>query len=120
MPEKLKKPLVAEVVCEFTFEPKETSDSSFREKLYSAVKDEYPERTELKIFGMQLQPSGSMVQAPAERLQLKKPDGSAMLQVQPHLLAVNILEPYPGWEVVRTMVWKALRQIHGGHWPFNT
>lgn len=112
MGDKLRHPLVAEVVCEIQFDPKGPWETDTREKIALAVKSEFSERIELKTVGVQFQLSQAFQSPPqmysgTERLQLKRADGSAMLQLQAHLLAINILKPYPGWEAVREMIFRA-------------
>ena len=49
-------------------------------------------------------PSAQPVIKGPERVQMKWPDGSAMVQVGPHLLVINHLRPYSDWEYFRPMI----------------
>ena len=44
------------------------------------------------------------IQSAPNRVQLKRENGSAMVQVGPHLLAINHLKPYPAWETFRSLI----------------
>lgn len=109
MGEKLKSPPLIEALCEFRFAGDPSWDWVIPGQLYDKIGQEFSERAQIKGLGVlveaaaQEQPIATIHTGP-ERVQLKRKDGSAMVQVGPHLLAVNHLRPYPNWETFADLV----------------
>jgi uncharacterized protein (TIGR04255 family) len=104
MGEKLKTPPLIEALCEFRFAENTTWDWVLPGQLYDKIKADFPERTQIQGVGFQVQASPSPKVKPIasvhplpDRVQLKRADGSAMVQVGYNLLAINQLKPYPTW-----------------------
>lgn len=125
MGEPLARPPVVEALVEFRFAAAGW-DWTLPGRLYEKVRDEFPERVELRppvfVLGQPATP-GSMEVPPAgppERLQFKRRDGTAMVQVGPGVLVINHLRPYPKWLKFRELVLKIYEkynQINEGAVP---
>ena len=109
MGDNLKKPPLIEALCEFRFDPSSPWDWTVPGRLFDKIGQEFSERAQVQGLGVQIQigpgpaPAAHLSTGP-ERVQLKRPDGSAMVQVGPNLLAVNQLRPYPQWEAFRDLI----------------
>jgi uncharacterized protein (TIGR04255 family) len=110
MAQALKNPPLIEAVCEFRLAPGSEWDWTIPGRLYDRIRREFPERSELHRIGVAVRHPPNVPSAPAlieagpDRVQLKRPDGSAMVQVGPRMLAINHLRPYDRWEVFRDLV----------------
>lgn len=121
---KLKTPPLIEALCEFRFAANSPWDWTIPGQMFEKIKSEFSERSQVQSVGVQLQasprvPPLATIQTGPERVQLKRADGSAMVQIGPNLLAVNNLRPYPTWDVFRSLIlgtFKTYREIVG---PFE-
>jgi uncharacterized protein (TIGR04255 family) len=109
MGEKLLSPPLIEALCEFRFTPASPWDWTLPGRLYDQIGDEFRERSQVEGVGVQIQlgpgkPPASQIIKGQDRVQMKRPDGSAMVQIGPRLLAVNCLRLYPNWESFRTTI----------------
>jgi uncharacterized protein (TIGR04255 family) len=116
MGERLASPPLIEAICEFRFAPGERWDATLPGRLHERISNEFPERSQVRQMGVQFQlhgdrdPMAEIIQPP-DRVQLKRRDGSAMVQVGPDLLAVNQLRPYASWEMFRALIVTILDQF---------
>lgn len=110
MSEPLKNPPLVEAVCEFRFDPMSKWDWIVPGRLFDQIGSEFSERTEVHRLGVRVeQESGkvatpSIIEAGPDRIQLKRPDGSAMVQVGPRQLIISHLRPYPNWPAYRELI----------------
>lgn len=99
--EPLVRPPLVEAVCEFRFAPTDQWDLTVPGRLYDRIRDEFPLREQAQSFALQLgegaQPAVPAVQRTLDRVLMNREDGSALVQVGPHQLAVHHKLPYPGW-----------------------
>jgi uncharacterized protein (TIGR04255 family) len=115
MGDKLKSPPLVEALCEFRFSEKAAWDWVLPGQLYDKIKDDFSERAQIPGFGLMLQaspkdlPAASIKSLP-ERMQLKRADGSAMVQVGYNLLAINQLIPYPSWTEFSKLILRIYRE----------
>lgn len=104
MGESLKNPPLAEALFELQLKPSAGWDWTVAGLLYDRFKSEFSERGQAISVAF----SGGLPEAQPplgfQRVQLKRPDGSAMIQVAPNQLIVNHLRPYPGWVVFKKLV----------------
>jgi uncharacterized protein (TIGR04255 family) len=121
MGERLKIPSVVEAICEFRFSTETPWDWTIPGQLYDHIRADFSERSQIQGMGLQVQVHGRPAGVPPvatihtgpERVQLKRTDGSAMVQVGPHLLAVNHLRPYPQWEVFLSLILRMFNEYQG-------
>lgn len=104
----LARPPLVEALVEFRSGP-DGWDWTLPGRLYEKVRDRFPERVEVRppmiVLGQSSGPEGPPP-PPAgtpERLQFKRADGTAMIQVGPGLLVVNHLRPYATWPEFRRL-----------------
>ncbi|MFN8472778.1 MAG: TIGR04255 family protein [Anaerolineae bacterium] len=113
MGERLLSPPLIEALCEFRFTPSTSWDWTLPGRLYERISKEFPERSQLDAIAVQFE-LGARSAAPSEfirgpeRVQMKRVDGSAMVQVGANLLAINHFRPYPTWEGFRTLIMSTL------------
>lgn len=113
MGERLAAPPLIEAVCEFRFLQEEDWDWTLPGRLYDQISSEFPERSQVRQMGVrvQLPPTGhsttEIVPGP-ERVQLRRSDESAMVQLGPGLFVINQLHPYEGWEAFKALILRML------------
>jgi uncharacterized protein (TIGR04255 family) len=110
MGEKLKSQPLVEALCEFQFELTGGNELTLPGLFYAAVRDEFPVQTSMDEVSFQIGASeiGGMGQVvKSQRLQLKRQDDSAMLQIGQSRLIVNQLQPYESWDKFRVMISEA-------------
>jgi len=113
----IKQPLI-EALCEFQFSPIDKWDSTVSEIFYDQVKSDFPERKPINQLNFQVDQLNvqltigqeSLQNIPeslvSQRLQFKRSDNSAVVQVGSDLLAINHLQPYRSWEDFRSLILK--------------
>jgi len=103
-----KKPPVAEAVCEFQFLGAKEWDWTIPGLLYQEIKSEFPQKRQEKAFEITIAPQEGRVQqslaGSLSKIQFVRENNSAMVQVGPDLLSVNVSAPYPGWETFETLI----------------
>jgi uncharacterized protein (TIGR04255 family) len=116
-------PPLIEALCEFRLKESDKWDWTIPGRLFDKIKNEFNLRTQVNALGVQVsvgpgRPLTSHIETSPERLQFKRSDGSAMVQIGPHLLVVNHLRPYPQWEnflklIIRilTSYWQIMEQV---------
>jgi uncharacterized protein (TIGR04255 family) len=111
MGEKLKSQPLVEALCEFQFELTGGNELTLPGLFYAAVRDEFPVQTSIideASFQIAASEIGGMRQfIKSQRLQLKRQDDSAMLQIGQNRLIVNQLQPYESWDKFRVMISEA-------------
>jgi uncharacterized protein (TIGR04255 family) len=105
----LKSPPLVEAICEFRFDASSPWDWTIPGRLFEKIRTEFSERSQVDGFGLEIQASPGMlpvaqVHTAPGRVQLKRPDGSAMVQVGQNVLAINHFRPYSNWVVFRDLV----------------
>lgn len=113
MGEKLQRPPLVEAVCEFRFAEQDAWDWTVPGRLYELIRADFPERAQqsgmdVRVARMAGGGPVATLQPAAERVQLRKSDGSALVQVGPELLSINHLRPYPSWEAFLAMITNVL------------
>jgi len=103
-------PPLIEAICDFHFIPSQPWDWTVLGLVYDRIKSDFPNK---------LQPPGPMLNVSigtplggpmpgAARMQFRREDGSALVQVGPDNLTVNHLTPYSGWPRYRELIAGAL------------
>lgn len=109
MAEKLKYSPLIEALCEFRFVPSSSWDWTIPGRLYDEIRSDFPERAQVDglavqfVLGPEKTSAQPVIKGP-ERVQMKRSDGTAMVQVGPNLLVVNHLRPYSDWESFCSMI----------------
>ncbi len=104
MSRKYKNPPIVEAVCEFQFDPESEWDIAIPGLLYEKLRTQFPHRQQVTQgidVALATTPEGGVtpqVQATSGRIRFYRDDRQALVQVGPHLLTINHLQPYPTWE----------------------
>jgi uncharacterized protein (TIGR04255 family) len=98
MGRRYKNPPVVEALCEFRFDPDSPWDLTMPGLIYEKVRDTFPKRHQVKVVDVGTTPETLGQVRATDRVQFLDKDGKALIQISPHFLAVNHLEPYPSWE----------------------
>lgn len=110
-----KKPPVSQVVCEFQFVGASAWDWTIPGLIYQKISDKFPEKRQEQGFQIRIGPGEQKVEqslslpSTLTKVQFLNDSKSAMVQIGPDLLAVNIMSGYPGWESFRTLVLEQFR-----------
>jgi uncharacterized protein (TIGR04255 family) len=114
MLEQLRKPPLVEAVCEFRFKGTGEWDWDIPGRLFELIGTEFRKKGRVRGFSLSLASEGEhgvkQVPEDVDRFQMKREDGSAMVQVGHNLLVVNQLLPYPGWESLLRVINKVLAE----------
>lgn len=110
MTQPLKESPLTEALCEFRFVSSSAWDWTLPGRLYERIGEEFSERSQVNQIVFQLQEQSydsealpQIINVP-QRLQFKRPDETAIVQVGPDVLVVNHLTPYPLWENFRSLI----------------
>lgn len=123
MGEKLKSSPLIEALCQFIFEPSEGADWTLPGRMYDLIKGDFPLRSQARGLKMQVQMGQESkakinTEDSIQRVQLRREDESAMVQVGPNLLVINHLCPYENWETFRDLILQMFShytQLYGEH-----
>ncbi|GAB7389231.1 hypothetical protein BSNK01_30690 [Bacillaceae bacterium] len=110
-----KNPPVVEVVCDFRFTQNSHWDLTIPGLIYEKLSDMFPTRQHGNSVEAEFSPGPGGFQHRVqltERLQLKKKDDSAMVQISPHHLTINHFTPYTSWEEFLLVVDHTLQIYH--------
>jgi len=103
-----KKPPVSQVICEFQFVGVSAWDWTIPGLIYQEIGSAFPEKRQEKGVEVRITPHEEKVEqvlpSTLTKMQFLNASKSAMVQIGPDLLAVNILSGYPGWEGFRDLV----------------
>lgn len=94
------KPPITQAICEFQFVSDKTWDWTIPGLIYTKISEQFPLKQQEQAFQITVTPQLQPVQqlsAGLSKMQFLKSDRSAMVQIGPDLLGVNVLSPYPGW-----------------------
>jgi uncharacterized protein (TIGR04255 family) len=103
---------IIEALCEIQFEPDSTWDLTVPGLVYERLRDSFPERRQAKVLGVAISPSAEEATVDqqvwaTDRMHFVRQDGTALVQIGPHFLAVNQLRSYRSWHDFRPMIQKA-------------
>lgn len=117
MGKKYEKPPIVEAACEFRLTPDTSWDLTVPGLFYEQVNKEFRQREQRVVqeFELTQGPQGLQQQIrTSERVLLFTPDRKMLVQIGPHLLVVNALKPYPGWQRFKPRIeltWRALQNV---------
>jgi uncharacterized protein (TIGR04255 family) len=98
---------IVESLCEFQFLPGQPWDLTMPGMFYEQIKDVFPKKKQQMGVGIALQPHKGILEQKVEmsqRMEFHRADDSALVQIGPDLLVVNVLAPYPKWNNFRQMI----------------
>lgn len=107
-------PPLVEAICDFQFLPGSPWDATVLGLVYDRIKDDFsvkqPQPGPMFNLRFSHTPVSPPMMPPAlmERMQFRRPDNSALIQVGPNNLTVNHLKPYAGWPRFREMIIRVL------------
>ncbi|MDP2897305.1 MAG: TIGR04255 family protein [bacterium] len=114
MERKYAKPPIVEAVCEFRLTGDTQWDPTIPGLVYEIIRDDFPKK-ELKVVRdidiTQTKEGLRQEVRTTERAWFLAEDGKTFVQIGPHLLAVNYLNPYPGWATFTPVIEKGLRAL---------
>ena len=97
-----KNPPLVEALCEVEFERGTPPwDLTLPGLIYKELETEFPDRKETQGFEIDISPGRETPVKEFRRsgkLQFWREDKTALVQVAPYLLVVNVLRPYPKWD----------------------
>lgn len=118
--EKLKACPLIETVCELRFAQSVQWDAKTAELLHARLKTEFPKAIDAPRKGIEVQvdPAKGPVTMRAldsSRVQFRRADDTALIQVDDRMVSANMLAPYTGWEagflpIIRSMI-TAVREV---------
>lgn len=95
------KPPVKQAICEFQFVSDKVWDWTIPGLIYQKISGKFPIKQQEQAFQISVTPQ---LQQPVQefstalsKMQFLKNDKSAMVQLGPDLLGINVQSPYPGW-----------------------
>lgn len=96
-------PPIVEAICAFRFIPSQPWDATVLGLVYDRLKEDFPVKAQAPgpLLNVTI---GTSPPASTERMQFRRADNSALVQLGPDNLTVNHLTPYCGWPHFRTMV----------------
>jgi uncharacterized protein (TIGR04255 family) len=111
-----KNPPIQEAVCAIHFAPGGDWDPTYPSLFYSKIRDEYDGKSrEQKLLNVEANPkdlqatgAAGMTVNEITRIQFLTKDGKKVVGLYQDDLSVSVLRPYPGWEVFRPSIEKAV------------
>lgn len=94
------RPPFLEALCEIYFMPGDQWDITIPGSIYQEVKNKYPKKEQQARLEISIGPgedSNSQKVCAVNRMVFRRDDNSGLIQIEPNLLVVNILSPYPTW-----------------------
>lgn len=100
---KYSNPPLVEAICTFQFVPSAPWDATVLGLVYDRLKADFPVKAQAPGFQISFT-VGATPPPRTERMQFRKADNSALVQVSPDTLTVNHLTPYGGWPSFQAMI----------------
>lgn len=102
VPRRYAKPPVTQAICEFQFVSDRAWDWTIPGLIYQKISSEFPVKQQEQAFQLSFTPQVQQqpvqqFSAALSKMQFLKIDKSAMVQIGPDLLAINVQTTYPGW-----------------------
>lgn len=102
---------IIEALAEFNFDPTSEWNGTIPGLMFGDLGEDFPDRRQKRLVNTIIRQEGSDLKQEAQivdRLQFFRTDGTALVQVNQHLLSVNRLKPYTEWEELKPLAQKAL------------
>lgn len=100
MPRRYGKPPVTQAICEFQFISDKVWDWTIPGLIFPRISEQFPDKQQEQAFQLTVTPQQQAVQQIStglSKMQFLNKDKTAMVQIGPDLLGLNINIPYPGW-----------------------
>jgi uncharacterized protein (TIGR04255 family) len=113
---KYKNPPIVEAICEFRFSKETKWDPTISGSVYEKVKDKFPNkesRLEQQMILKAEETGFNQNMVSSQRALMLSQDRSSLIQVGQHLLSINHLKPYAGWEHFRPKIKMAYDTLGG-------
>lgn len=95
------KPPITQAICEFQFISDKTWDWTIPGLIYPKISNEFPVKQQEQAFEVTVAPQQQLVQqrfsTALSKMQFLNGDKTAMVQIGPDLLGINVQAQYPGW-----------------------
>jgi uncharacterized protein (TIGR04255 family) len=106
------KPPIVEALAEFQFSPESEWDATIPGLVYERLggEDQFPHRDQGKVVEAQFAIDKDSLQErriETERVRFRSADDKSIVQVSKHLLVVNRVAPYEGWDKMRPLIERA-------------
>jgi uncharacterized protein (TIGR04255 family) len=104
---KYKNPPIVEAICEFRFSKDTKWDPIIPGSVYEKVKGQFPHkesRLEQQVILKTEEAGFNQNLVASQRALMLSQDRSSLIQVGQHLLSINYLKPYAGWENFRPKI----------------
>lgn len=100
-------PPLVEAICAFQFAPGSPWDATILGLVYDRLKEDFPVKAQAPgpFFNITI---GATSPGGTDRMQFRRTDNRALIQVGPDALTVNHLTPYCGWPDFQVMIKSAL------------
>lgn len=107
MSRKYLNPPLIEALCEFQFTG-EAWDWTIPGLIYQEIQQDFPIKRQAPTIEFEIQTSASEINQRTKggpgKMQFVRADETALVQVGPHLLAINHLRPYPHWSGFKPLI----------------
>jgi len=96
-------PPIVEAICAFRFIPSQPWDATVLGLVYDRLKEDFPVKAQAPgpLLNVTI---GTSPPSSTERMQFRRADNSALVQLGPDSLTVNHLTPYCGWPRFQKMI----------------
>jgi uncharacterized protein (TIGR04255 family) len=114
MGEQYNNPPLVEAFCQFNFEQDTDWDGTIPGMIYSKVKNEgFPIKRQVEPISIEFEISKTPIQTQkirpnVERMRFLSINETSLIQTGPYFLAINVVKPYPSWEVFKSLIIKGL------------
>lgn len=112
---KYRYPPIVEAICEFRFSKETNWDPTVPGLVYDRVKDQFPNKETKLGQAIELKADESGFRqniVPSQRFVMLAEDRKSLIQIGQHVLSINHLKPYPGWEYFKPKIRLAFETLN--------
>lgn len=102
---------ILEALCEFQFSKDKEWDWTIPGIIYEQVREHFPIKKQESVAAFLIDGKTKKIspqQGSIDKMRFIRKDESALIQVGPHLFVANQLNPYPGWETYKELIFNNL------------
>lgn len=117
MHKKYSNPPIIEAICEFRFPPETSWATDVADKISKAIQNKFPNKESRYVQEIQFSPDPQNSKLMQHNVRtrhltaLLSEDRSKLIQIGAHLIAINKLKPYLGWEEFSLDIQKILNEL---------